>query len=180
MEFVSPYMHEVAEHRKSVQKKIAKVTTEFIGNRVIGFALDIGERSKFTEFLEKHFRTKIANTNIDLDVDSLTGKYDTIFCFEVIEHLFNPLNIMLQAHKILKDDGRLYLSTPKAKPHFLWWEYHFHEFHKRELLKLIKRAGFEVVKIEYHRVHPLWLGFTGFRPFLRMLMQRKCLVELRK
>lgn len=180
MEFASPYMHKLQPNRPKIAKRIERTILTFIGKRDIGKALDIGVRNPVSEILEKHFQKRITNTDIDLDVGSLSGQYDTIFCFEILEHLFNPLHFLLEAHKILKKDGRLYLSTPKGKPHFLWTEYHFHEFHKRELINLIERAGFQIVRIEYHRVLPISKGFTGLRPFLRMFLQRKCMVELRK
>ena len=173
-------MHDVKEHLPHVQRRVTQVITDFIGPRQIKNALDIGVRNPLTEILENHFSIKIENTNIDLDMDHLTGQYDTIFCFEVLEHLFNPLHFLLEAHESLKVEGRLFLSTPKGKPHFLWFKHHFHEFHRRELVKLIERAGFQIVRMEYKRIYPLWKGFLGFRPFLRLLMERKCLLELQR
>ena len=178
--FISPYMHELVLSNPYDQKRTKTVIIEFIGEREIGKALDIGARNPLTETLEKHFFKNIQNTDIDLDIGSLDGQYDTIFCFEVLEHLFNPLHLLLEIYKILNKDGRVYLSTPKGKPHFLWFKHHFHEFYKKELMNLINRAGFKIIKIKYYRILPLWSGLTGFRPFLRILLQRKCLLELRK
>jgi SAM-dependent methyltransferase len=38
--------------------------------------------------------------------------FDVCFSIEVIEHLNNPQNMIDEAHRILRPDGRLYLSTP--------------------------------------------------------------------
>jgi SAM-dependent methyltransferase len=178
--FTSPYMHELVLPKPYDQKRTQAVIFEFIGERNIGKALDIGARNQLTETLEKHFSSSIENTNIDLDIGHLTGQYNTVFCFEVLEHLFNPLHFLFEVYKVLSNDGRFYLSTPKARPHFLWFKHHFHEFHQRELINLIKRSGFEIARMKYYRTLPIWHGFTGFRPFLRLLLQRKCLLELRK
>jgi len=180
MNYTSPYMHQLEETRPKIRKNIERVTFQFIGKRNIGKTLDIGERNPLTEVLEKHFSTKIDNTNIDLDIGKLKGRYDTIFCFEVLEHLFNPLHFLTEAYKVLKTNGKMYLSTPKGKPHFLWWKHHFHEFHEQELNHLIKRASFKIVKRKYYNVLPISKGFTGFRPFLRMFLQRRCMIELTK
>ncbi len=180
IKFSSPYMHEVVAPNPRVQKNIKIAIIEFIGKRKLGQTLDIGTRNPLTEILEKHFSKKIQNTDIDLDTGSLVGQFDTIFCFEVLEHLFNPLHFLQEVYKVLKKDGRLFLSTPKGKPHFLWFKYHFHEFYQRELINLIKRSGFKIVRMKYYRIYPVWNGLTGFRPFLRFLLQKKCLLELKK
>jgi SAM-dependent methyltransferase len=173
-------MHDVKEHLPQVRRRVTQVITDFIGHTQIKKALDIGARNPLTEVLENHFSIQIDNTDVDLDVGRITGSYDAIFCFEVLEHLFNPLHFLLEAHKSLTADGRLYLSTPKGKPHFLWFKHHFHEFHQRELIHIIERAGFKIARMEYKRIYPVWRGFLGFRPFLRLCMERKCLLELKK
>ncbi len=179
MTCASPYMHDVHEKNPAIRKRVHKIIFNFIGNKNIGKALDIGARNPLTETLEKHFATTIDSTDTDLDVGHLKGNYDTVFCFEVLEHLFNPLHMLLEIHNVLKDDGILYLSTPKAKPYFLIARHHFHEFHQRELLDIFKRAGFQVNRLAYHRVRPL-SKCIGFRPFLRLIFERKTMVELKK
>lgn len=179
MNFVSPYMHELKEHRPKIKKRTEEVILQFIGERTIGKALDIGIRNPVTELLEKHYNRSIDSTNIDLDVGQLSGEYDTIFCFEVLEHLFNPLHFLLEAKKVLKDDGTIFLSTPKGRPHFLAFTHHFHEFYKSELIALIERAGMKIVRLQYYRIRPLSMSF-GFRPFLRVFFDRKCMVEIKK
>ncbi len=179
MHYSSPYMHDLHEKKPAIRKRVHNIIFNFIGQKTIGSALDIGTRNPLTETLEKHFSIKIDSTDVDLDVGRLTGNYDTVFCFEVLEHLFNPLHMLLEIHKVLKDDGTLYLSTPKAKPYFLIARHHFHEFHHRELLDIFKRAGLKVNRIEYHRVRPFY-KCIGFRPFLRFLFERKTMVELQK
>ena len=173
-------MHEIGNQSPRIQERVRHAITDFIGEREIGKALDIGTRSPLTEILEDHFSIQIENTDIDLDTGHLSGRYDSLFCFEVLEHLFNPLHFLLEAYNILNDNGRLFLSTPKGKPHFLWFKHHFHEFHRRELIHMIERSGFNVVRMKYYRIYPLWKGFTGFRPFLRIFLERKCLMELKK
>ncbi len=180
MKFISPYMHEIGNQSPLIQARVVQAITDFIGEREIGKVLDIGVRSPLTQILEERFSAQIENTDIDLDTGHLSGRYDTLFCFEVLEHLFNPLHFLLEAYNILDYNGRLFLSTPKGKPHFLWFKHHFHEFHRRELLHLIERSGFKVVKMKYYRIYPLWKRLTGFRPFLRLFLERKCVMELKK
>lgn len=180
MNYTSPYMHDLVEQHTKRQTNIFNAITSFINTKELGSVLDIGARNPLTETLEKYYSIKITNTDIDLDVGKLSGKFDTVFCFEVIEHLFNPLHLLFEIKKVLKNDGRLFLSTPKGKPHFLWFKHHFHELYETELRNLIDRAGFKIIKLKYYRVIPLWNGFTGIRPFIRMFLQRKLIAQLIK
>ncbi|MFC1746993.1 class I SAM-dependent methyltransferase [Candidatus Neomarinimicrobiota bacterium] len=107
------------------------------GNRV----LEIGERTSLTDMIEKAWNCTITNTNGDLDVLNLEGLYDVVLSFEVLEHLFNPLFHLLQIHQVLTDGGRLFLSTPKGKPYFLWSPEHFHEMGTERLKDLLTRIG---------------------------------------
>jgi SAM-dependent methyltransferase len=109
----------------------------------------------------------------------LKGNYDTIFCLEVIEHLMNPLRLLEQINRILEPDGKVFLSTPKHKPHFLWDKYHFTELDEYRFNALVTRAGFESVRIRFFRTMPIWWYFTGFRPFLRMFFNKGRIAELK-
>ena len=43
-----------------------------------------------------------------------TDKYDVIVCSEVLEHLTNPLNIMCNINRLLKDDGIAIITVPNG------------------------------------------------------------------
>lgn len=43
--------------------------------------------------------------------------FDVITCFEVIEHIKNPSNLLREVYRVLKDDGYFIISTPNV----LWW-----------------------------------------------------------
>jgi len=57
-------------------------------------------------------------TSFDLDTGKPlpieTKTYDAIICLATIEHLINVDEFINDLNRILKDDGRLYLSTPNA------------------------------------------------------------------
>tara|TARA_B110000014_G_scaffold261522_1_gene253410 strand:- start:12947 stop:13495 length:549 start_codon:yes stop_codon:yes gene_type:complete len=148
-------------------------------NHDIKNGLDIGDRTNFTEKLENFYKCSFNNTDIDLDTEKLSGDYDVVTAFEIIEHLFNPLHFLLQIKNILKKDGTLYLSTPKGKPYFLWSKEHFHEMEYSRLFSLINRAGFKVVRKQEIRIQPLYFYFTGFRPILRFFFEKHIILELK-
>ncbi|MBA7629481.1 hypothetical protein ES703_36980 [subsurface metagenome] len=110
-----------------------------------GRVLDLGDRTRLTELLEKKWKCQITNSNGDLDIIEFYGEYDVVTSFEVIEHLFNPLYNLLQVRKVLKPGGRLFLTTPLGKPYFLWSPQHFHEMHWERLASLLERAGYQIL-----------------------------------
>ena len=96
-------------------------TLEFLDyDELIKSGLDIGDNTPFTKQLSEFYQIKFQNTEIDLDIGRINGQYDIITSFEIIEHLFNPLHNLLEIKKCLKDNGVLYLSTPRGKPYCLW------------------------------------------------------------
>ncbi|MBN2031133.1 methyltransferase domain-containing protein [bacterium] len=177
--YITPYMHDLLPESKGT-KRAERVIIDFVGKKELGRVLDIGVPNPLGTLLEKYYNLKFDHTETDLDVGALSGKYDTIFCLEVIEHLFNPLHCLFQMRKILKNDGTLYITTPKCKPHFLWSKVHFHEFHMSELINLFERAEFILIRMKCMKIRPFWWYFTGLRPLLRMVFERRYLIELKK
>ncbi|NQU84420.1 MAG: methyltransferase domain-containing protein [Mariniphaga sp.] len=180
---LSPYANHFEKSNGELQsQKDLKSIVSFIGEKNdFGAVLDIGELNPLSDKISMKYNIAIEQTSIDLDVGKLDGNYDTVFCFEVIEHLFNPLNLLLEINKVLSNQGTLYLSTPKRRPHFMWYKFHFHEFSNIELKNLIKRAGYKIIRQEYSMSgRPLMKYFTGVRQILRLFLERKCLLELKK
>jgi SAM-dependent methyltransferase len=164
--------------------KICQQTADFIGRSLHGeIWADIGSANKKAKFLEQKLNGKsIELTNDDFNVIPLKeGKFSVITCFEVIEHLQNPLFLMQQLSDKLTEDGVIYLSTP-ARPKILWPPYHFYEMPFEHLDKwLFKPVGLKVVRRgRIFQDHPLWFYFTGPRPFLRLFYDHTNIYELRK
>ena len=94
--------------------------------------------SKIKPFKEK--------TNFGLMNDYIlkkdTAKADVVICFEVIEHVRNPSQFLLQLEALLKVDGVLLISTPNGLSsqgdHCLYrTKYHLNEFTPEEFLRLL-------------------------------------------
>lgn len=144
-------------------------------------AADMGVRNPLIENIESTFNIRVKSFDtMDFDVDPLKGEYSTIFCFAILEHLFNPLFALENMRKVLKPGGKIYLSTPH-RPHFLWTEHHFHEMDTTRILWLFEKAGFEIVKHERQNLRDRWIRhFRGFRPFCRFFIKPMGLYKLRK
>lgn len=153
-----------------------------------GDCLDVGQRSQFTSIINERFNVNCDATEDfcdDLDYITQLNDYDKhwdcIFCFEVIEHLMNPLGFLEWLLLHLKPDGSIYLSTPTRKPAFLRnKEQHFHEFHRNELDMLFDKAGLKVTHHKIINTIPWYWCFRGIRPIIRFIyFNRSLLIRLK-
>ncbi len=94
--------------------------------------------------------------------------FDTVICSEVLEHVSQPSNALTELNRVLKKDGELAVSVPRAYPERICWflskEYrnipggHVRIFRYRKLVRLLEGAGFEVFRTHHaHSLHtPYW------------------------
>ncbi len=111
-------------------------------------------------------------------------EFDCIVLLEVLEHLFEPGNILKQCCSILKDDGILVASFPNIA----WYRYridmlkgnfprgycllsareHIQNFTLRSFLQLLKDNKFEPVRTDGQFIGPRNLGLGKFfKSFMR-------------
>ena len=123
-----------------------------------------GEKAPFEELLEKELGIQFKYTNFDLNYPfPKMDKASVLLCFEVIEHLLNPLLFLLEIRKIMWPESLLYLSYP-IQPYAFWSPCHFHEYDKSRFLYLLREAGLSIV--DYQELK-LWKRITGIRPIIR-------------
>jgi len=81
-------------------------------------------------------------------------RFDSAVCFEVLEHVFNPDEVLAELRRVLKPGGRLLLSIP-----FGWDEhevpYDFARYTSFGLRHVLRRAGFRVVRSSKTTTHVL-------------------------
>ena len=113
--------------------------------------------------------------NIDFQnnyIENITGSFDTISLFEVIEHVYDPISFMKNVEERLNKDGKIFLSTPYHgyiknlvisllngfDRHFdpLWTHGHIKFFSPIKIDQLCKIVGLRLVDIKYSgRIYPL-------------------------
>ncbi len=86
---------------------------------------------------------------IQLDASKMpfTDKYDAVGAFDVLEHIDDDELVIENVFKSLKDGGKFFLSVPQYM--FMWSladeiAYHKRRYSKKELLKKVSNAGFEI------------------------------------
>lgn len=75
-------------------------------------------------------------------------RYDLVLCTQVLEHLPDPLRVLGEMNRVLKPGGRIWLSAP-----FYYEEheqpYDFFRYTQFALTDLLKKAGFEIERLEW-------------------------------
>lgn len=170
----NPYDADNEQSKNQLKQLGEYLTGKINSNQKI---LDIGRRSPATDYLEKFFNVKVENTDGDLDLPGFLNTdsvFDVIIFSHTIEHLFAPLNTLLELKKYMHSGGKdsyLYIILP-SRPKFLWSKQHFHEIDNYRMKLLLERAGFEV--LEYSRLK-MERGFfdyiRGIRMFLRLFFE---------
>jgi len=137
---------------------------------------DIGPVNPKMEILKTWLGLYVEQVNMpDFNFDSLSlfPKFDVVFCFEVLEHLQNPLWFMREIERLLTPGGVLYLSMP-SNPHFLRYPFHFHEI-RHDMLQtwILEPLGLKIVRHRRFNFVNNWRSmFIGIRPLLRAIRTR--------
>jgi hypothetical protein len=137
--------------------------------------LDIGEKNPRMEYLkEKMDMEVIQYISSDLNFDTVLHKFDPdiIFCFEVMEHLQNPLLLMSRMKHAIWDSGSIYIIIP-CNPRWLWHEKHYFEIDRRHFDKwIVKPLGLRIVRYK-HITSINWRAYLiGVRPLFKVLTRK--------
>lgn len=166
---------------KAVRWRMQKTLAFLADQPVQKPMLDIGTWSQATDMLAATYGRDVDSTDecdFNFELGAPGTAYRTIFCFEVIEHLMNPLTFMQNMQARLHDDGIIALSTPSRK--LLVEKWHFTEYTRQSLEVLFRAAGLQVVKYALAHCMPFWWHFTGFRPLYRLFFHHYHFFILKK
>jgi SAM-dependent methyltransferase len=139
-----------------------------------GLCLDIGFAQKPNIFLKNPIGVDIQKVPkpenykevfaVNLNKEKLPFEkklFDTVIAGDVIEHVENPSHLLREINRVLKEDGKLVLSTPHANH---WWTIihnwflrsfvndpdvgeHLHNWTVLDMIRLLKINGFEMKKM---------------------------------
>lgn len=97
-----------------------------------------------------------------------TGSFDTILCYDVLEHLYDPWSTVVRLKHLLRPGGHIQVSIPNARNRRVWlpllregrFRYthagllditHLRFFGRRDSIEMLSRAGFEIVSVDAAR-----------------------------
>ena len=155
-----------------LDKRMTDKFTDFIHHVFFPIA-DVGEINAKKIYLAKKFNCTIYELNCeDFNFPEFSGKYQTIFCFEILEHLQNPLLFMQELTKCLEDDGDLFLSMP-GRIRFMWSKTHFFEMPEKHFSKwILNPLDLKIVRSKKIRIKSkiTFRSFIGIRPIIRLFL----------
>lgn len=88
---------------------------------------------------------------VNKDVHGYAGMADVIFCLEVFDYVYNPLNATILLQNLLKRGGRLIVSYPTIYPHHQPIEDDALRYMEGGIRKLADRAKLKIVDIAPRR-----------------------------
>lgn len=88
---------------------------------------------------------------VNKDVHGYAGMADVIFCLEVFDYVYNPLNATILLQNLLKRGGRLIVSYPTIYPHHQPIEDDALRYMEGGIRKLANRAKLKIVDITPRR-----------------------------
>ena len=148
---------------------------------------------------EKSMREKIISNGFkcwesNVEPINLKLKFNVITLFHVIEHIYNPFEILKSCFDLLEQGGRIYIETPNADDallttykceafeNFTYWSHHPMLHTNESLSACLEKVGF---KVEYTRGvqryslsnHIFWLtsGKPGGHEVLKELFSKETL-----
>jgi SAM-dependent methyltransferase len=140
-----------------------------------GSCCDISPKNAKMEYIKQQHGIEVFQyTSQDYnDCVMPVDSFDTIFLFEVIEHLTDPKWFLKQVRNALREGGTLYLSYT-SRPKFLWPDFHYYEIPPDIFEKwLLEPLGFEIIRRK--RIRKLadmkWYQYFGVRPMIRLIFR---------
>ncbi|CAN5796934.1 hypothetical protein BH18ACT13_BH18ACT13_09760 [soil metagenome] len=100
-----------------------------------------------------------------MDLPFAEGSFDVVLCGDLIEHLRDPEQLLVRVRPLLREGGRLVLTTPNVANWTMRlgllagrWRYtergildrtHLHLFTCSTLVETLERAGYRIVELDY-------------------------------
>jgi len=102
---------------------------------------------------------RVLNKYFDSNITSELGEFDAVHFSEVLEHIPNPFEFLINVKSVIKPGGffcvvvpndynliqKIFTENSGARKWWLAPPFHLNYFNKQSLEKLIERAGFQVV-----------------------------------
>ena len=91
-----------------------------------------------------------------------SGSFDLVVCYETIEHVVNPAEVLNEINRVTRKNGVVVLAMDSGSLLFrmVWWIWektkgrvwhnaHLHPFHHNELEVVVKQARFKIIKKKF-------------------------------
>jgi 2-polyprenyl-3-methyl-5-hydroxy-6-metoxy-1,4-benzoquinol methylase len=106
----------------------------------------------------------VVHGSVPEDLDWEEGSFDTILCYDVLEHLYDPWSTLRQLKTLLAPNGRIHVSIPNARHKNVWMPLvlrgtvryaraglldvtHLRFFTRHDAVRMLEAAGFRVESV---------------------------------
>jgi SAM-dependent methyltransferase len=97
---------------------------------------------------------EVTLADVDRPLPFADESFDGIVLKDVLEHVGDPVGLVLEAHRVLRPGGRTFASSPDAQ-RWVWDDYtHRRPFTRKSFRLLFEDQGFEVEGLGYESVMP--------------------------
>jgi O-antigen biosynthesis protein len=131
--------------------------------RIAGIEIDEGFAAAARERLDE-----VVVGSVEGNLPWPPESFDTILCYDVLEHLRDPWTVLARLRELLRPGGRVHIALPNARHTSLWvplvlrgrFAYapegildvtHLRFFTRRDAEDLVRRAGLELIAVEHQR-----------------------------
>lgn len=131
--------------------------------RIAGVELD----EQFAQVARSRY-DEVITGSVEEKLPWAPGSFDTVLCYDVLEHLRDPWSVLARLHELLRPGGRVHVALPNARHTAVWlplvfrgrFRYapaglldvtHLRFFARRDAEDLVRGAGFEVNAVEHQR-----------------------------
>tara|TARA_Y100000310_G_scaffold339408_1_gene431965 strand:- start:1438 stop:2121 length:684 start_codon:yes stop_codon:yes gene_type:complete len=155
---------------KSIARSFMNVS--LVNHTLRGNCLDLGSKSSagsYNRFLKKEDNVKITYTDFECAGDDVVmldlerpffienNKYDTITCFNVLEHIYNYKNVVSESFRIFKKGGQFIGGVPflvnyHADPH------DYFRYTHETIERMFKEVGFKLKQVTFLGYGPITAG----------------------
>jgi len=131
--------------------------------RLVGIELD----ERFAEVARSRY-DEVITGSVEEQLPWAPGSFDTLLCYDVLEHLRDPWSVLARLRELVRPGGRVHVALPNARHTSLWlplvvrgrFEYtpaglldvtHLRFFARRDAEELVRGAGFQVTAVRHQR-----------------------------
>jgi 2-polyprenyl-3-methyl-5-hydroxy-6-metoxy-1,4-benzoquinol methylase len=109
---------------------------------------------------------------VETELDAVTGPFDTVLLYDVLEHLVDPWEVLRRLHEVTAPGARLHVSLPNARHWSLVRDLllrgtfgytpaehrdvtHLRWFTRRDLVALLESTGWTVDEVDFGALRPV-------------------------
>jgi len=144
----------MSKSREQINQFLSEI--DITGKTVLDVGVQDNPAYKYCRGTAEKYKTidvdKSWNPDITVDFNNEgawrgCGEYDVVFCLEVLEHIWNPIEALKNLFEVTSENGVCYISVPFINPIHDKWD--FLRYTPEWFEKVLPMVGFKDFDIKY-------------------------------